>query len=99
MSFDRPQLQPLVLPHPSHTKQLPAGLILVPQVKQSGESTAVPVIASSSSADVCACFGAGFTEAAPAASAPTAPSAGPSFVVPLSDSDSETKSATGAASY
>src|SRR6187551_3229571 len=46
------QLQPLVLPQPSQTKQLPAGRIFVPQVMQSGESTAVPVIFSKSSAEV-----------------------------------------------
>ena len=46
------QLQPEVVPQPSQTKQLPAGRILVPQVMQSGESTAVPVIFSKSSAEV-----------------------------------------------
>ena len=31
---DQTQLQPLVLPHPSHKKHEPAGLIWVPQVMQ-----------------------------------------------------------------
>ncbi len=54
------QLQPEVEPHPSHTKHDPAGRIFVPHVKHSGESTAEPVISSSSSAVVCAVTGAGF---------------------------------------
>lgn len=58
------QLQPLVLPHPSHTWQEPAGRILVPQVMHSGESTAEPVMTSRSSALVWACVGAGFEAAA-----------------------------------
>src|SRR5690606_16512902 len=57
------QLQPLVLPQPSQTKQDPAGRIFVPQVKHSGESTAVPVICSSSSAEVWASAGAGLAAA------------------------------------
>src|SRR3546814_19291938 len=50
----RHQLQPEVLPQPSHTWHEPAGRILVPQVKQSGLSIAVPLIFSRSSAVVCA---------------------------------------------
>jgi hypothetical protein len=60
MHLEQHQLQPLVLPQPSQTKQDPAGRIFVPQVKHSGLSTAVPVIASISSAEVCAPLGAGF---------------------------------------
>ena len=52
-----------MLPHPSQTKHEPAGRILVPQVKQSGLSTAVPVMTSRSSALVCAVFGAGLAAA------------------------------------
>jgi hypothetical protein len=57
------QLQPLVLPQPSQTKQLPAGRILVPQVRHSGASTDEPVITSSSSADECPSAGAGLAVA------------------------------------
>ena len=58
------QLQPLVLPQPSQTWQEPAGRILVPQVMHRGESTAEPVICSSSSADVWAVAGAGLAVSA-----------------------------------
>lgn len=46
------QLQPEVLPQPSHTWHDPAGRILVPQVKQSGLSIADPLSCSSNSAVV-----------------------------------------------
>ncbi len=48
-----------MLPQPSQTWQEPAGRILVPQVMQSGESTAEPVRVSRSSALVWAVAGAG----------------------------------------
>ena len=53
-----PQLQPLVLPQPSQTKQLPAGRIFVPQFMQSGASADVPMIDSTSSVELCAVGGA-----------------------------------------
>ena len=53
------QLQPLVLPQPSQTKQLPAGRIFVPQFMHSGASAELPVSDSSSSVELC-------TAAAPA---------------------------------
>ena len=52
------QLQPLVLPQPSQTKQLPAGRIFVPQFIQSGASADVPRIDSTSSVELCAVGGA-----------------------------------------
>lgn len=52
------QLQPLVLPQPSQTKQLPAGRIFVPQFMQSGASADVPMIDSTSSVELCAVGGA-----------------------------------------
>ena len=53
-----PQLQPLALPQPSQTKQLPAGRIFVPQFMQSGASADVPMIDSTSSVELCAVGGA-----------------------------------------
>ena len=52
------QLQPLVLPQPSQTKQLPAGRIFVPQFMHSGASADVPMIDSTSSVELCAVGGA-----------------------------------------
>ena len=52
-----PQLQPLALPQPSQTKQLPAGRIFVPQFMQSGASADVPMIDSTSSVELCAVGG------------------------------------------
>src|SRR6478735_5409021 len=52
------QLQPLVLPQPSQTKQLPAGRIFVPQFMQSGASAVMPMIDSTSSVELCAVGGA-----------------------------------------
>src|SRR5664279_444678 len=76
------QLQPLVLPQPSQTWQEPAGRILVPQVMQSGESTAEPVMASRSSALVWAVAGAGLSEASVVSRrAPSSPSSTSEVVV------------------
>src|SRR5919204_6770195 len=58
MRYSSGQLQPLVLPQPSQTKQLPAGRILVPQFMHSGASADEPVIDSSSSVELCTCGGA-----------------------------------------
>jgi hypothetical protein len=52
------QLQPLVLPQPSQTKQLPAGRIFVPQFTHNGASAELPVSDSSSSVELCTVSGA-----------------------------------------
>ncbi len=59
------QLQPLVLPQPSQTKQLPAGRILVPQLMHSGESADEPSNVSNSSVELCTDAGAGSAAATP----------------------------------